>query len=81
MAETKQCPKCDAVIATTETKCPACGVDLEELENAIATVEAAQAVIEKRRKATPQIAPPIEPASRKRIPWTSLGAALRKRQP
>lgn len=51
--ETKICPSCDAVIGKSETVCPSatCGVDFEELEDNIAAVEKAQAILEKRRKA------------------------------
>lgn len=49
--ETKKCESCDAEIGTSETNCPKCGVDFEELEDAVATVSKAQAIIDKRKKA------------------------------
>ena len=57
MADTKKCEACDVVIGKTETKCPACGVDLEELEEAVKVVERANAIIEKRKKAALPPAP------------------------
>lgn len=51
MAETKKCEACDAEIGQSETECPKCGVNFEELETAVKTVTTAQAVVEKRRKA------------------------------
>lgn len=57
MADTKKCEACDATIGKTETKCPACSVDLEELEESIKVIERANAVIEKRKKAALPPAP------------------------
>lgn len=53
MAEptTKICEACDAEIATSEEKCPKCGVTFSELDETVTAVEKAQAIIEKRRKA------------------------------
>ena len=48
---TKTCEACDAVIGASETKCPKCGIDFEELEDALTSVEKANAILEKRRKA------------------------------
>ena len=50
-ADTKICESCDKTIGKSETKCPACGVDFEELEDAVVSVEKAQSILEKRRKA------------------------------
>lgn len=50
-AKTKICEACDAVIGESETQCPKCEVNFEELETAVKTVTTAQAVAEKRRKA------------------------------
>jgi uncharacterized C2H2 Zn-finger protein len=47
---TKICEACDKEIGESETKCPACGVDFEELADTVTTVERAQAILEKRRK-------------------------------
>jgi len=77
-ATTKQCESCDAVIGTSETKCPKCGVDFEELADTIATVEKASAILEKRRaKAAP---PKEEPKTetKKTSKLRSLGSILRK---
>jgi hypothetical protein len=50
--ETKVCDACDAVIGKSEKTCPKCSVDFEELEDTVASVSKAQAIIEKRKKAT-----------------------------
>ena len=52
---TRTCDNCDVIIAKTEKICPACKTDLEELDENVKAVEAAQKVIEKRKKKT---APP-----------------------
>jgi len=75
--ETKTCDSCDAVIGKSEKTCPKCGVDFEELEDAITTVSKAQAIIEKRKKAEQPPAPPAPPE--KKNPLRSLGAVLRKK--
>lgn len=55
---TKKCDGCDATIAKDEKKCPACGLDLEELDNNLAQLEQLEKVREKRRKAAnPEPAP------------------------
>lgn len=80
MPDTKECPSCDKEIGNSETKCPACGIEIEELENAIATVSKAQEVIDKRKKKSipPETAPITELSTKKSI-FTSMGSALRKR--
>lgn len=79
MADTKECPNCDAKIASSEVKCPACGVNIEELEDAVTTVETAQKVIEKRRAKNAPAAPPEQQPEKKSSKLLSLGSALRKR--
>jgi RNA polymerase subunit RPABC4/transcription elongation factor Spt4 len=85
--ETQTCENCEAVISTTETKCPKCGVVFEDLNDAIATVERAQTIIEKRKaKAappapapTPTPTPQPAPVAEKRNPFTSLGKVIRNK--
>jgi hypothetical protein len=48
---TKKCESCDAEIGESEKSCPKCGVDFEELEDTVKTVDTATKVLEKRRKA------------------------------
>lgn len=79
MAGTKECPACDAKIAESEKKCPACGVDIEELEDAVATIETAQKVIEKRKAKNAPAPPQPEPEVKKRNKLLSLGSMIRKR--
>lgn len=76
---TKICPNCDATIGETETKCPACAVELEELENEIGAVSRALGILEKRKKSsagpgptptptpTPAPTPTPEPKAKKSI--------------
>ena len=52
--ETRTCPNpdCDAAqIATTETLCPACGVNIAEMDEQIAAVDRAHRALVKKRKA------------------------------
>ena len=49
---TKQCPECDVELGSTETKCPKCNFDFEELsEETLERIEHANRVLAKRRKA------------------------------
>ena len=90
VGETKACDSCDQIIGKSETKCPKCGVDFEALEDAVVTLEQAQKVLEKRRKAAEpkpcakcskvhdgECAP--APPAKKVSPLRGLGAAMRKR--
>jgi RNA polymerase subunit RPABC4/transcription elongation factor Spt4 len=54
----KKCIDCDAVIGDTDTICPACGVDQEEVEMTVKAVERANRIIAKR---TPKPEPQPEP--------------------
>jgi len=74
--ETKTCDSCDAVIGKSEKVCPKCSIDFEELEDTVATVTKAQAVIEKRKKAA--LPPPSPEPEPKKNPLRSLGSILRK---
>lgn len=49
--ETKKCENCDAVIAKDEKVCPACKLDLEELEDRIKEQDTIEKIREKRRAA------------------------------
>jgi len=84
MAETKDCPKCDAVIGASETKCPKCGADFEELEDLTSSVETALSIIEKRKKRNapppppePTPAPAAKPKGAARL--RAIGNAFRKK--
>lgn len=46
----RECPKCDAVIAVTETECPDCGINIVEFEDAMLAVDEATKALEKKRK-------------------------------
>lgn len=73
---TKACDACGQEIGASEKECPKCGVDFEELEDAIATVSKAQEVIEKRKAvASPK---PPEKKEESKKPFRSLGSILRK---
>jgi predicted amidophosphoribosyltransferase len=49
MPETKICDNCDQEIGATETKCPKCGIEFEELEAEVGAVSRCLTVIEKRK--------------------------------
>lgn len=49
MPETKVCEVCDQEIGATETKCPKCGTEFEELESEVGAVSRCLTVIEKRK--------------------------------
>jgi RNA polymerase subunit RPABC4/transcription elongation factor Spt4 len=87
--DTKVCESCDAVIGKNETECPKCKVNFEELEDTIATIDKAEEVRAKRKKATePKTCAkcktvhkpedPCPPPAKKK-PLRGLGAILRKR--
>ena len=76
MAETKKCEHCDAEIGATETSCPKCGVNFEELEEVISTLDKANKVLEKRRKAAQPPEPPAPPAPAKKKTGISLFRSL-----
>jgi len=46
---TKECLDCEAKIGATEKVCPACGADLEALEEAVTAVEKANKIIARRK--------------------------------
>lgn len=56
--ETKICDACDAVIGSTEEKCPKCGIEFTELDETVTAVERALTVSEKRKKRALPPAPP-----------------------
>ena len=74
--ETITCENCDAEIGKSETKCPKCGVVFEDLADAIASVETANKVIEKRKKKAEL---PVAPPAKKENPLRALGKVLRKK--
>jgi hypothetical protein len=49
MPKTKKCENCDAVIAEDEKVCPACKLDLENLEVSIEQLDIVEKVRQKRR--------------------------------
>jgi len=56
--DTTKCENCDAIIAKDEKKCPACGINLEELEQSLKDLETLEKIREKRKKKTE---PPPQP--------------------
>lgn len=59
---TKQCEACDTTIGESEKTCPACGVDLETLEEEVAAVDRANTILQKRKaKVVPAPTPELEP--------------------
>lgn len=50
--ETRICDNCDAVIAKSEKKCPACKDDVEENDELVSGFEKAQKLIAKRLSRT-----------------------------
>lgn len=87
---TKKCEACDQEIGDTEKDCPKCGVNFEELEDAVKTVSTASTVIEKRRKAAnpncDKCGKPKhdgdctpKPAPKKKSALSGLGNAFRKK--
>jgi hypothetical protein len=48
---TKKCENCDAEIGESEKDCPKCGVNFEDLDNAVSGYESARTISEKRLKA------------------------------
>ena len=78
MAETKICDNCDQEIGASETVCPKCKVNFEELEQEVSVVERASKVAEKRRKAAAPPVPTPEPETtptpaKKKSVFRSLG--------
>lgn len=63
MPETKKCEVCDAEIGKSETACPACKINFEELEGEVTVVTRAQVVADKRKKAAAPPTPTPEPAT------------------
>jgi len=86
MADTKICPECDKEIGVSETVCPSCSTNLEELEETVAAVEKANKVLEKRRKKKEEeeraaLPPTVTPPATKTTGAArlrSLGRAFRK---
>lgn len=88
IAKTKICPACDAVIGESETECPKCKVNFEELEDSIAAVDTASKVLAKRKAAAaPKPCPKCgkehegdcPPPAKKKSLIRALGASLRKK--
>lgn len=77
--ETQECANCNTQIGKTETICPNCKVNLEELEDAISTVDRAQTILEKRRKAALPPVPPVVQPPVKRNVLASLGKVIRSK--
>lgn len=77
---TKECPKCEAVIGENETTCPSCNVVIADFEDAVATVESAQAAIERKKKKNAPPPPPPPPETKKNAlgKLASLGSVIRK---
>lgn len=76
----KICEVCNAKIGETDTVCPACGADLETLEQEIESVVRATKVIEKRRKAAEPPQPPPPPAPPKKKLTIFQALALKKKE-
>jgi hypothetical protein len=58
----KECPVCEAKIGETDQTCPACGTDLETLQQEIESVERVNKVLENRKKKeVPAPAPQPQP--------------------
>lgn len=55
---TKTCELCDATIGETDKECPACGADLEAVNEQVEAVERANKILEKRKA---KAAPPVPP--------------------
>lgn len=74
--KTRECPKCDVVLAVTEEKCPGCGIDIAEFEDAMLTVdEATKALEKKRKKAVPVSTLEIKPSKFGKL--ASLGRMMK----
>lgn len=80
MADTRECPNCEATVGTSESKCPACGIDFAEFEDAMTATENINKAIErKRKKETPPDPPPVaQPKTNRLGRLASLGSVLRK---
>lgn len=75
MPDTKKCEACDAEVGVSETKCPACNVVFEDLEQEVKVVTRAQEVAAKRKaKETPP--PPPAPEKKASI-FNSLGRIVK----
>jgi hypothetical protein len=58
---TKTCENCDAVIAKDEKICPACKIDLENLEASLTELERLEKIRDKRKKKTTPPVPETTP--------------------
>lgn len=76
MAE-KECPVCEKTIGETDTICPACGTDLEILQEELASVERVNKVLENRRKKETPPTPEPQPEPKKMSVFRKL--ALKKK--
>ena len=63
----KECPVCEAKIGETDTTCPACGTDLETLQQEIESVERVNKVLENRKKKETPPAPAPQPQPEKKL--------------
>lgn len=82
MSDTINCPECDVTIGKDEKECPSCHVNIEELEEAISTVERANKVIEKRKRASvppPPETPEPEAPKKKSSIFTRFGKRVTKK--
>ena len=93
---TKKCENCDAEIGDSEKECPKCGINFDDLEDAISSLTVAQTVAEKRKKAAAEKCncTPVEGVHGKGCPqfkapdappqkrsrFRALGSALRRRK-
>lgn len=80
MAETKECPKCEAVIGESEKICPKCETDIEEFENLAAAVDDVEKYRERKRKKEAPPEPTPEPKKSKLGRLASLGSLSRKKK-
>lgn len=64
--ESKVCEACEAKVGKDDKVCPACGVDFEELEEAVSVVDRANKVLAKRN-IKPQPEPLPAPTKKENI--------------
>lgn len=78
MADTRDCPNCEAVIGVSETKCPSCQVDLAEFEDAMTATEKINNALERKRKKAEPPVPAAQPPKNRLGKLASLGSVIRK---